>query len=354
MAQAVNMAEVARLSGVSKAAVSVVLSGRDSKIKVSAATRERILAVVAELGYRANPLGRSLATQKSYLVALLGREAIFLQALETVKGIESVLRENDYSLLIYYDGSWAEDQARHLKLATDRRADGLIIVGAPEPADGPNHKRVAALLESGLPMVQLYSPMYPGVPTVRVDGTEVGYHATRQLIELGHKSIAHVTHDEYLDDIVPGKQADARRRYKGYERAMNEASLAPRVFTYPYGYPHDLAYINQAGKPIARQLLDAGMSAAFCYCDYVGICLLNNLERLGIPVPERFSVVAFDNIELAAITTPPLSTYGSPLQEIGSHAAKMLFEQMQGRKPDDIVLPAQFIRRDSIGPAHQG
>jgi len=346
MAQ-VNMTAVAQRAGVSTAAVSVALSGRIGRIKVSEATRERILAAAAELGYSANPLGRSLVMQKSFLVALLGRESFFVFALETIKGIESVLREMDYSLLVYYDGSWAADQARHLKLATERRSDGLILVGAPESAEGTNHQRVEALRQSGLPLVQLYRPMYPDIPTVMVDHEAVGYQQVKQLLKSGHKRIVHVTHDSYLDDELPGTHADALQGWQGYQRAMLDAGLEPRVLTYPIGYPHDFGYIRRASAPLIPALRD--FTAAACYCDFNAIAISGLLQEAGLRVPQDFSLIGYNDAELAAAVSPGISTFALPLQEMGAAAARLLFGQMQGEtRVGDLVLPPRFVSRDSI------
>jgi LacI family transcriptional regulator len=342
----VNMAEIARQAGVSKAAVSVAFSGRKGKIGVSEETRKRVLKIAAKLGYSPNPMGRSLSMKKSHLIALLGRESYFVFALDTIKGIESVLRDRDYSLLTYYDGSWADDQARHLRLALDRRVDGLIIAGAPEAPDGANHKRVADLRKKGVPVVQLYRRIYPDVPVVMTDEDRAGYLATHHLLELGHTRIAHVTHSAYLDRELPGTHADALQRAQGYERAMREAGLKPQVIDYDAQTMVGLDYTRLV-KPAVDQLRHGGFTAATCFCDYVAIGVMNQLAAAGVRVPKDFSVVGYDNANMSEMCNPPLTTLGQPLQEIGATAARMIFELMDKKEVSDTIYEPIPVVRES-------
>src|SRR5882757_3424529 len=102
----VTMAEVAEKAGVSRSAVSAAFSGRASTAVLRAETRIRILDVAKQLDYQPNILSRSFIKQQSFLISLLGREAFFLFAMQTIKGIEDVLEPTDYSLLTVYNGDW--------------------------------------------------------------------------------------------------------------------------------------------------------------------------------------------------------------------------------------------------------
>jgi LacI family transcriptional regulator len=340
---------VARLAGVTKAVVSVVLSGRQSTLGVSEVTRRRVLRAVKQLDYQPSPIGRALAHNKSSLVALLGREAYFVFALETIKGIEEVLREKDYSLLTYYDGSAAADQARHLCLALGRRVDGLIVAGSPESARGPNHRRIAALRRAGMPVVQLYRRVFPKVPVVMTDERAAGYLAAQHLLALGHRSIAHVTHDQYRDSRLPGTYSDALQRYEGYVRAMREAGLQPAVVTYHTRTYMGLDYLESV-QPAADVLARRGspFTAVTCYCDYTAIGLMHALRARGRRVPEDISVVGYDDVDAAAMVDPPLTTLAQPLRELGRTAARMVFDLADGKAEKDAIFqPTLFMRGSS-------
>ncbi len=347
----VTMAQVARRAGVSRSAVTAALSNRRTTVGLHPTTRAQILKAAAELGYRPNILSRSFIKQRSYLVGMLGREVFFLFMLETIKGIEDVLEATDYSLLAYYNGSWAEDQARHLQKSLSRRVDGLIIVGAPEHPDGPNHRLVKQLQRRGMPVAQVYRSMFPDVPVVMMDDELSGYLATRHLIELGHRRIAHVTHSGYEDRELPGKEADARQRCDGYLRAMQESGLEAVV--YPFDRSGDFGLGSNdytgfcaevAGQLASRRPRCTGVTT---YNDYTTIGLMHNLSRMGVRVPQDISIVGYDNAEAGTLMRPALTTVKPKLYDIGHASGKMILQMLDGQEVGDVVLAPELVVRGS-------
>ena len=349
------MAQVAERAGVSRSAVSAAFSKRPTTVVLNPSTRAQIHKVAEELGYRPNILSRSFIKQRSFLIGMLGREVFFLFALETIKGVEHVLETTDYSLLTFYHGSWAEDQARHLKKSLSRRVDGLIIVGAPEAADGPNHRLLAQLREQGMPIVQIYRKIFPEIPVVMMDDEQSGYMAARHLIELGHKRIAHVTHSGYVDKALPGTDTDAKKRCEGYVRAMREADLEPAVLafdrtgTYGLGANDYTGYCREVAKRLAFDL--PRFTGATTFNDYTTIGLLHNLIGMGVRVPDDLSIVGYDNAEAGMLMRPSLTTVQPKLFAMGQCAGRMILQLMEGQKVEDVVLQPELVRRDSTrGP----
>ena len=298
-----TMAQVARRAGVSRSAVSAAFSNRATTLGLNPTTRDRIQKAAAEMGYQPNILSRSFIKQKSYLIGMLGREVFFLFTLETLKGIEVILETTDYSLLTFYNGSRADDQAKHLQKSLSRRIDGIILVGAPEPAGGPNQRLVKQLQDSGMPIVQIYRRMFPGVPVVMMDDELSGYLAARHLIELGHRRIAHVTHGGYRDQDLPGRDADALPRCEGYLRAVGEAGLEPIIFTFDRSGYFGLGsneYAGYCAEPARQLVSDRRLTGVTTFNDYTSIGLIHNLRDAGVRVPEDISMVGYDNAETGA------------------------------------------------------
>jgi LacI family transcriptional regulator len=345
------MAEVAERAGVSRSAVSAAFCSRATTAGLSAATRELIHKAARELDYRPNILSRSFIKQRSFLIGMLAREAFFLFALETLKGIEEVLEPTEYSLLTFYNGSWADDQAKHLQKSLSRQVDAMIIVGAPERPDGPNHCTVRQLQERGLPIVQVYRRMFPDVPVAMMDDEQTGYLAARHLLELGHRRIAHVTHSEYEDRELPGTHADARKRCDGYLRAMAEAGLEPKVLTfervgyYGLGSNDYTGYCAAAAKQLAE--IRPRFTAVTTFNDYASMGLIHNLAAMGMKVPEDVSLVGYDNVEAGALMRPALTTVRPKLSEIGRLAGKMILQMLDGKTVEDSVLKPELVVRGS-------
>lgn len=347
----VTITDVARRAGVSKGTVSVALADKPSALVVSAPTRERIRRLAKSMGYRPSLAAKGMSQRRSYLIALLGRESYFVFALETMKGINAVLHGRDYSLLAYYDGSGAADQARHLHLAQAREADGYIVAGTPETPGGANHRAVAALRKAGIPVVHLHRRIFPEVPLVAASEERAGFLATRHLLELGHRRIVHVTHSHHQDRELPGTHLDARQRAAGYAAAMREAGLRPRLLTYEPHSTHGLDYAAGLGAVAERMLAGSEpATAACCYCDYTALGLIQALQERQVRVPGQVSVIGYDGIEAGALLHPGLTTLRQPLFRIGQAAAGMVLDMLQGNRPVDAVFDPELVVRQSTAP----
>jgi LacI family transcriptional regulator len=354
----VTMTQVAQRAGVSRSAVSAAFTDRPTTVGLNPATRAQIHKIAKELGYRPNILSRSFIKQRSYLIGMLGSEAFFPFALETNKGIEDALETTDFSLLSFYHGNDAQDQTKHLQKCISRRVDGMIIVGAPERADGPNHRLIKQLQDAGMPIVQIHRKMFGNVPLVAMDDEQSGYLAARHLIESGHRHIAHVTHSRYRDQELPGQDANARNRCDGYQRAMREAGFESTVFTFDRSGIFGLGPNDYSGycAALAKRLATSSprFTAVTTFNDYTTIGLLHNLNQLRVRVPEDISIIGYDNIEAGMLLMhPALTTVRPKLFEIGHVAAKMILEMMDGQSADDVLLKPELVVRGSTLP-HNG
>ena len=352
-ARPVTLRDIARRLGVSRPAVSAALSDRRSTIGLSDALRARIRREAVALGYRPNLLARSFIKQRSYLVGFLGRAEYFLYAYETLSAVERVLDPAGFSILSFLHGDTGEDQRRHLQRCLDRRVDGLIVAAAAEGARGPMAGRVAALRRAGFPLVQVFRRLLPGVPVVMADDGAIGYRATRHLLAHGHRRIVHYTYDAYADRRNPGRDRDAKDRHAGYVRAMREAGQTPAVVTFPAAryFPLDAGFAPGALEGAVRVARHpARLTAAVCFNDYVALGLSRGLQRAGVRVPADFSIVGYDDIDLARASDPPLTTLAPPLRMIGEEAARRVLGLMEGRPATDLLFEPALRDRGTTAP----
>jgi LacI family transcriptional regulator len=347
----VTMAQVARRAGVSRSAVTAALSQRATTVGLNPDTRAQIRKIAEELGYRPNLLSRSFIKQKSYLISMLGSEAFFLFALETIRGIEDVLEQSEYSLLAFYHGSDSVDQTKHLQKSLSRRVDGLIIVGAAECADGPNHRLLREMQQSGMPVLQIYRRTFLGVPAVLMDEEKAGFLSTRHLIERGHRHIAHVTYREYRDELLPGTHVEAKLRCDGYVRAMREAGLEATILTHHQFGENGSGlddFMSRCSEP-ARRLAESRprITGVTTFNDYTAIGLLHNLREMGVSVPGDISIIGYDNAEAGMLMRPSLTTVRPRLLDIGHIAGDAILQMLEGRAVHDVVLEPELVVRES-------
>ncbi|WP_054301291.1 LacI family DNA-binding transcriptional regulator [Gemmobacter sp. LW-1] len=325
-----KISDVARLAGVSTATVSRALSTPE---RVSEDTRAAVQQAVEATGYRLNLAARNLRHRRTGgIVALVPNLAnpFFSQILS---GIASVLGPAGYNLLIA-DTRTADAQTL-LDYAEPSRADGLIILDGTLPA---------AALQGRVPVVEACE-WVPGLPAprVKIDNRAAAGLAVDHLADLGHCRIGHVA--------GPRGNVLTEARLSGTAEA-----LAARGLPFPedYLYPGDFSL--DSGRTAARIWLDQPAAtrptAVFFASDAMACGFIGEVQRHGLRVPGDLSVVGFDDIELVAHISPPLTTIRQPRTEIGRAAAERMLACLKGEARDaDTVLPVELILRASTGPA---
>lgn len=329
-------ADVAALAGVSRATVSFVLNER-ADVKISPATRQRVIDAATQLGYHPHAPARQLAGGSSLtlgLVLLQTPEQVAGDALlaETLRGLSTAARTAGYRVLVESiipgDGGYAE-------ILRTRRAEGLVISGPRR--DDPT---LEPLVNEGFPIVLQGSlPGFRG-PSVDVDNVAGARRAVEHLIELGHRRIGCVTN-------APLAYTAASERLEGYRQALqaagivfNETLVAEGEFDAPSGH-----------RAMTRLLAADRVSAVFAASDVVALGVIGALREAGQRVPQDVSVVGFDDIPLAAYVDPPLTTVRIPAFELGLTAGQALVDQV-ARRPvaDRTLLPIELVVRASTAP----
>ena len=331
-----RLTDVALLAGVSTATASRALSNPDL---VAPSTRKAVEDAARTCGYKVNLVARSLRTQRSQTILVLvpGIGNQFYP--EIIEGLESCARGSGYSIILGFTGKDAEREQSYIELLNNQRADGLVIVD-----DGVRH-----MVESGVrfavPTVQLMeAECGSSIASVRIDDMEAACMATRHLIELGHRRIAHVCGRK--SSIVAG------RRLSGYRKALDGAGLAADaelVLDGTYDFDSGVAAVDRV-KAMAQP-----PSAVFCANDATALGALWRCRKLGIGVPQQLSIVGIDDIADAALSDPPLTTIRQPRHQLGTTGMAVLIELIDGRHSHDvdIVLPHELVvRASTAAPAY--
>ncbi len=310
---------------------------------VAGGTGQRVEMAVRALGYRPNGIARSLVTKATHTLALLLPDITNPFFPDLVKGVQLAANERGYVVLLCSTLSDALTEESYLKLLQLKQVDGILAVGLTMRR--PQIKRFAP---TGVPFVSLDRDIdFPDAPLVRLDHRGGARLATQHLIALGHRAIAHVT--------GPAGLRVSRERLAGYRAALTAARITAdsrlRVtgdFTEEAGY---------AG--IERLLMEAvPFTAVFTGNDLAAIGAMAALKRHGLRVPEDVSVIGFDDIHLAAYTSPPLTTIRQPTYEMGRHAAEILMDTIGSVSPKrrvaNRVFEGRLVVRGSTGPLRGG
>jgi LacI family transcriptional regulator len=324
----VTIADVARRAEVSKTTVSHVLSG---KRPVAAATRERVSSAIRELGYRPDGLARSLRTRRTHTVALLIPDITNPFYPLLARGLEDGTG-GDYRTFICNTDGVPEREEEFLEDVADRRTDGIVV-------DSISLKphRIRALVPESTPVVQIGTTVMddPGYDSAHADDEQGAYRATMHLIRKGHRRVA----------MIQGRPGAGGLRNEGYVRALKEAGLSLDPALRLSG-----EWTRPGGAIAARRLLTLlnRPTAIFCANDLMALGAMDAARELGMDVPTDIALVGFDDIEAAAMVSPPLTTVSNPAYETGLLAGILLSERMSGTYRNaarTVTLPCTLIER---------
>ncbi len=321
--QRVSIKDVAKEAGVSASTVSYVLNNSPTE-SISAETRKRVMAAVQKLGYVPNLNARSLSSRRSNLIGVLipqtepGKEFMFSNPFygELLSAIEYTARQHGYHLLL----SGTQEDQGYANVARNRGVDGIIIVGT-YPGESLNE-----LKRMGVPIVLVDSYVTDDAfHTIGIEDKEGARMATRYLIGKGHQSIAFISGSIRENGVN-------MKRYQGYCDALREAGLTPDEGAI-YSGTVDYEY----GLTAAQQYLDRGrrQTAAFITADVLSMGFVKG---------------SFDDVYLANMAYPSLTTVHQDIGEKGRKAVELILEAAQAKehRHTECILPLRLVERDSV------
>jgi LacI family transcriptional regulator len=331
----VTMADIARSAGVSLMTVSRVINHKDG---VSRETRQRIEQIISELDYRPSSIARSLATRRTGTLGLVVPDISNPFFSGVARGVDEVATAHGFSVLLCNTEEEYTREVDMLQLLEEKRVDGVVLCSSRLDAKVliPNLARHSAVVLVNRVIDNL--PKEISIGAVYVNCERGGGLATAHLIERGHHKIG----------ILSGPPASfsGQQRMRGYRAALDNAGI-------PFRLKYTLSCIPsvEGGCQAAHRLLSAHpeLTALVCYNDLVAVGALQACSELGLKVPDQVAVVGFDDIFLAALVTPALTTCQISTTKLGATAAKVLLERIQGcQQPcQNIVLEPHLVIRAS-------
>jgi DNA-binding LacI/PurR family transcriptional regulator len=330
---------VARHAGVSQATVSIVLNGTTTPIRVSPATRSRVLAAADSLGYVPNHAAASLRRQRTRSITFINPSPDNPYFAEVVAAAQAAAETAGYSISVAAIPT--REAAVHILAHLNAGTSDGVIVGSRDPRV---LAELAPAIRRGLAVVALqYDGEDPHVSVIRTDREAGGYLATCHLLALGHRRIGHLT-DGSAYARRPGE------RTAGYRRALAEAGLEARS-EWSVAGANTLAGGDASMRELLASAGDERPTAVFAFNDQMAIGALHALRTSGLRVPEDMAVVGFDGIGLGAFTTPELTTIEQPRAEVGRRAVELVLDSLDGASlsPTQATLPVHLVVRESCG-----
>jgi LacI family transcriptional regulator len=329
-----RMKDIARDLGVSVITVSKVLRNHPD---VGEETRERVLARVKELDYRPNLAARSLVTGRTNLIGLVVPDLLhpfFLIA----KSIAETLRKSGYYLVVSASNEDPDLEEQEINQLLSHRLDALIIASCRSTVD------LFFRIEKQKTPYVLIDRTLPGLSAnfVGMDDEAVGLLATRHLIDMGCRRIAHIRGPETSSGI---------RRLEGYKRALLQAGLKI-MDDYIIGERKRDLEAREIGMEAMHQLLDLRPrpDGVFCFNDRSAMGAMNCALDQGVRIPEDIALIGCGNLHYDDALRVPLSSINQHSRRIGEEAARIalaILNSKTPRKPETVVLQPELIARKS-------
>lgn len=330
--------DVAAEAGVSTATVSRCLNFPDV---VAPKTRENIEKAIVTLGYSPNFGAKVMAAKRTNTIGAIiptMDNAIFARGLQA---FQEELREHGYTMLVASTGYDPDIEEEQIRALVARGADALLLIG---------HARDPALYDflaaQDVPALVTWAHAEgTAPPSVGFDNAAAMQDLAQQVIDQGHQRLALITAATAQNDRAAG-------RLRGITAAMAAAGLDPallEVVETPYA-------VENGAKAFAKLMRRSPRATAvFCGNDVLAVGALRQARTMQIAVPGDLSIMGFDDIELAEIAEPPLTTVHVPHRDMGRQAAQTLVSMLRGEAlPPAKPLPTHVVTRASLGPAPKG
>ncbi len=309
----VTIIEVAEEADVSPATVSRVLN---DTAPVSPQKETRVKEAVNKLNYKPNKFAHALRKQRSDIIGIVVPDVSNPYFATLIRGAETYLHETNKSALICDTNSKTEREGEYVNTLLRERVDGVVLVSS-----GDDSKQLKTLLEKDIPLVAAdRDPDLNNVSKVLASNSQGGTIAANHLIEKGYQSFGFVKGPPGISTAVS--------RFKGFKQALEKKNMQINddfVFEGDYTYEGG----RQAGRnlieKVENSMLPMGIVAAD---DLMALGVLWELNSAEAKVPENFGVVGFDNILMAKLMYPSLSTVSIPAYQIGKEAAKIIIEDL--------------------------
>ena len=322
--------DVAGAAKVSLATVSRVMNNPE---KVNKETRDKVLRVIKELGYRPNAIARGLASRKSTTVGVIVADISRAAVSQLLGGILDIAKKYEYAVKLFTMDERA-DIKETMRQVVAEQVDGILFLN--DELDNSQMEMVTNHIQDAQIPVVLCNVIYDenDIPSVSIDYEKSTYDVTKELLDKGNKRV-------YLATTVH-RYSTNYHKVRGYERAMKDAGLEPLVFRTSGDVSVNTLHFDEF---IKNNEIDAVIAVR----DSIAVSFINTSIRLGYKVPEDFEVVGLQNTKYAILSRPTLTCVDTPVYDIGAVSMRLLTKLMAGEEvtDDKILLPSHVVERES-------
>jgi LacI family transcriptional regulator len=322
--------DVAGAAKVSLATVSRVMNNPE---KVNPETREKVLKVIKELGYRPNAIARGLASRKTTTVGIVMADVSRAATAQLLGGIIDISKKYDYAIKLF---SMAEndDIKETIRQVVAEQVDGILFLN--DELEPSQMEMCMSLIQDAQIPVVLCNAMYDekDIPAVGIDYENATYDITKELIDKGKKNI-------YLATTVRRYSVNFHK-IAGYTKAMQDAGLEPLVFRTSGDVSINTLHFQEFIK-------HNNIEALIAVRDSIAVSFMNVMIKAGFKIPEDCEVVGLQNTKYAILSRPNLTCVDTPVYDIGAVSMRLLTKFMKHEEivESKVLLPYRIVERES-------
>lgn len=335
-----TLEDIARQAGVSRSTVSRVINDHAG---VKDDVRARVLGVIQKTGYHPNAAARTLASQRSRMIGLVLPRSVSSFFADPyfprlTQGIATACNQYNYTLGLFLASSKEDEENIFPRVTRNGYLDGILLQSGQV-----GDTLIDRLIASGIPLVVAGRPPDSKcVSYIDVDNVSAAYMAVNHLIRMGRQRIGAIAGP---DDTTVGidRKAGYLKAMSERDRPVDDALVVEGDFTETGGYY------------AMRQMLAAGPDAVFAASDIMAIGAMRAIREAGLRIPDDIALVGFDDLPLATIPTPQLTTVRQPIDQFGFQTVQILIDLIENgiNPPRRIIMDTELIIRDSCGASRR-
>lgn len=329
----VTIKDISKAANVSIATVSKVLNGDYSR--VSEATKERVLKIAREMNYVPNRLARGLVSNHTHILGLIVSDITNPFFAEMAKGVENKAAKLGYNVILCNTDEDMAREAAYIDVLLQYNVDGVIITSSAIS----ENEHILKLRDNATPFVSIDRYIDDETYSVFLDNFKGSYVATEYVIKNGHRRIAYIGGDIMLK--IPNQ------RLEGYYKALDD-----------YGIERDESLVRlgtyhlESGYDAACNLLDSGckFTAIVCGNDLIALGAVRAIKERYLRIPDDISIIGYDNIYLATLMEPPLTTIKQPIYDMGDYAVDIMIKLINQEQVDPKIyyFVPELVERQSV------
>lgn len=322
--------DVAGAAKVSLATVSRVMNNPE---KVNPETREKVLKVIKDLGYRPNAIARGLASRRTTTVGIVMADVSRASTAQLLGGIIDIAKKYEYSIKIFSIGA-DEDITDAMRTVISEQVDGILFLN--DELEKEQMKEAMDYIKDSMVPVVLSNVFYDedDIPSVAIDYETATYDITKKMLAQGRKHV-------YLFSTVRKYSVNLKKE-AGYIDAMTEAGLEPKIFRTSGDVSINRLHFQEFFK-------NNEIDGALAVRDSIAISFMNVASGLNKKVPEEINVIGLQNTKYAILSRPNLTCVDTPVYDIGAVSMRLLTKYMKQEdvEGNKVLLPYRFIERES-------